>query len=84
MISLATPDFWDCYYALPDNIRRRADEAYALWLENPHYPSLQFMRKGPYWSVRVNDDYRALAKMDGDTVTRFFIGTHAKYMRMLK
>ena len=84
MNSIATPDFWDCYYALPENIRRRADLVYELWRENPRHPSLQFMRKGPWWSVRVTDDYRALGDLDGDTMVWFFIGSHAEYMRMLR
>jgi hypothetical protein len=84
MISLATPDFWACYNALPEDIRRRADTCYELWRENPRHPSLQFMRKGEWWSVRVTDDYRALGDLDGDTMTWFFIGTHAEYLKMLK
>lgn len=84
MISIATPDFWEGHYALPEDIRRRADAAYELWRANPRHPSLRFMRKGPFWSVRITDDYRALATLEGDTVTWFFIGTRAGYMRLLK
>ena len=72
MKSLATPDFWDCYNALQENIRRRADEAFELWLDNPRHPSIRFQPKGPFWSACVTDDYRALAEIDGDTVIWFF------------
>lgn len=84
MKSIATPDFWECYEALPDDIQRRADLAYALWRENPRHPSLRFMRKGDWWSVRVTDNYRALADLEDDTFIWFFIGTHEEYMRLLK
>ena len=84
MKSIATSDFWDCYNALPENIRRRADEAFELWLDNPRHPSIRFQPKGAFWSARVTDDYRALAEVDDDTVIWFFIGTHNDYMKILK
>lgn len=81
--SVATPDFWDCYNALPEHIRKRANVVYEIWRENPRHPSVRFERKGAFWSARVTDDYRALAVLDGETVVWFFIGTHAEYDRLI-
>ncbi|WP_232541236.1 hypothetical protein [Spirosoma endbachense] len=50
----STPDFWDCYYALPEAIQKLADKNYTLFKTNPLHPSLHFkeVQKG-VWSVRV-------------------------------
>jgi hypothetical protein len=53
-----------------------------LWRANPGHPSLSFKRihqADPVYSLRVSRDYRAL----GDTVTWFWIGSHADYDKLL-
>jgi hypothetical protein len=84
MRSRAVKSFWDLYHALPPDVQRIAVKQYRLWLENPRHPSVRFKKVGRYWSVRVSDDYRAVGILDGDTVVRFFIGTHSEYGRLLK
>ena len=63
MKSGTTARFWERFNLLPDEVQRRTLTAYELWRENPHHPSLQFMRKGPYWSARVTDSYRVLGRL---------------------
>lgn len=36
------------------------------------------------WSVRVNQNYRALGRPRGNLVVWFWIGTHAEYDQLLK
>jgi hypothetical protein len=84
MKSLATPRFWKLYSELGLVEQSCAKKAYALWLENPQHPSLHWKRIGKFWSVRINDDYRALAHVTGDTARWVWIGSHAEYERMLR
>ena len=85
MKSRASRRFWRLYEALPPAIRRAADKQFALWRQNPRHRSLHFKRiKGDVWSARVNDDFRALAALDGDTWLWFWIGPHDEYERLLK
>ena len=71
---------------LPTDIQRRARVAYRRFAADPTHPGLEFKAlttRQPLWSVRVNDDYRAVGVRDGDTIVWFFIGTHAEYGRLL-
>jgi hypothetical protein len=77
------PDFWARYHKLPDNIRRRADAAYALLRENPRHPSLHFKKVGDFWSARVTLDYRALAVEAQDGYVWFWIGRHDEYEKIV-
>lgn len=36
------------------------------------------------WSVRVNQNYRALGRRKGSLIVWFWIGTHAEYDQLLK
>lgn len=86
MKSAALPSFWDAYEKLDKQTRERARKAFALWTENPFHPSLRFKNVNTEegaWSVRITRGVRALGKMDGDTVTWFWIGKHDDYERMI-
>lgn len=87
MTSLTTPRFWAAYRELPVEVRDAARKAYALFRENPQYPSLQFKKvheREPVYSVRVTIAYRAVGLLENDTITWFWIGSHADYDRLLK
>jgi hypothetical protein len=84
MQSRAVRSFWDCYHVLPTEVQRQALKQYRLWLQDPRHPSVHFKKVGGYWSARVNDDFRAVGILDGDTVIWFFIGTHDEYSRLLR
>ena len=79
----ATPDFWECYDALPQEIRRKADKAFAQLKANPRHRSLRFKKVGTFWSARVDGSHRALAVEDGGEIVWFWVGTHAAYERLL-
>ena len=83
MIHYAAPDFWDCYRALPDAIRRLADRSFARLKSDSNHPSLHLKRVGRYWSVRVGRHYRAVAVSVDDGLLWFWIGTHAAYDRLI-
>jgi hypothetical protein len=84
MKSSATGRFWEAHAELPEKIRVIARRQFHRWLVDPRHPSLQFKKVGPFWSVRVTDDYRALALLKGGVYYWFWIGTHADYDRLLK
>ena len=78
-----TPEFWDHYRALPRDIQRKADKAFALLKQNPRHGSLHFKRVGEFWSARVDASHRAVAVEDGGDILWFWLGTHAEYERLL-
>lgn len=71
-----------CFARLPAEVREQARRAYQIWRENPAHPGLRFKpiqgHEGLY-SVRIGLGYRALGRREGDTVTWFWIGSHAEY-----
>lgn len=80
----ASPDFWSCYRALPDNIRELADRSFSLLRADPRHPSLHVKKVGRFWSARVGLHCRALAVEAPDGLIWFWIGTHADYDQLLK
>jgi hypothetical protein len=85
--SRGTPRFWAAFRALPEPVRGAARKAYQQFRENPKHPSLHFKRvhgREPIYSVRVTLGYRALALVEHNDATWFWIGSHADYDRLLK
>lgn len=85
MNSLTRPSFWRAYEKLDPRVREAARRAYALFRENPEHPSLRFKKLGGYegvWSVRVNEQYRAVGERKGDTMTWAWIGSHNDFDKM--
>jgi len=79
----ARQSFWDGYNGLPKEIQDIADKQYQLLEQNPNHPSLQLKKVSLFYSVRVNDNYRALAlKVDNDFIW-FWIGNHRQYEQLL-
>jgi hypothetical protein len=87
MKSIVHKQFRDCFDVLPANIRELARSTFALWQSNPRHPSLHFKSvhtSKPLYSVRVGMRWRALGLLDEDTMTWFWIGTHAEYDRIIR
>lgn len=84
MKHFASPDFWDCYEALPEAIKKLADKNFALLKDNPYHPSLHFKKIGKYRAVRVGIYYRALATEVSDGLLWFWIGSHSAYDKILR
>ncbi len=86
MNSVVTAGFLDRLGHLPGSVRQQASRAYVLWRADPPHPSLQFKRvsqRQPIYSARVGLGHRALGLWEGDTVTWFWIGSHAEYDTLL-
>lgn len=86
MNSVITAGFLVRLRQLPDSVRQQASRAYALRRADPHHPSLQFKRvsqRQAIHSARVGLGYRALGLWEGDTITWFWIGSHAEYDTLL-
>lgn len=82
MKSQLSDDFLACFAGLPDAVRQQARRAYRLWRGDPRHPSLHFKRvhrRADVWSVRIGLGWRALGVLDDDTITWFWIGSHADY-----
>jgi hypothetical protein len=79
----AAPDFWQCYRALPLEVRTLADKAFVLLKADPTHPSLHFKKAGRFWSARVGLHNRALGIEVDDGVLWFWIGSHAQLEAML-
>lgn len=64
---------------MPEDVRRKARKNDRLWLDNPRHPSLSVKPIGAtgIWSVRVGTGWRALGLVEDDTITWFWIGSHA-------
>lgn len=72
MNSRTTPEFWECFDSLPKDVRRQAERAYLLWLDDPHHPGLHFKcvdRTEQIFSVRVGLHWRAMALRADGTYT---------------
>ena len=87
MKSSTTKSFRKCLSDLPESVQEQAAKAYALWQEDPYYPSLQFKRvsqKQPIYSVRLSINYRVLGLLESDHVYWYWIGAHDEYDELLK
>lgn len=78
--------FRELLAALPAHVRRQATIAYRQFLANPSHRGLRFkqvLSAPPIYSVRIGISHRAVGGLDGDTVTWFWIGSHADYDKLL-
>ncbi len=78
MTSKTQEDFWRCFNGLPAEVQRQARERFRRWRGDAFDAALHFKPLlGDVWSVRVNQQYRALGRRKGGLIVRFWIGTHA-------
>ena len=80
--SFVRPSFWRAYAALDSRGQAAARRAYQLFAQNTDHPSLRFKKLQGYenvWSVRVNEQYRAVGERVGDTIERAWIGSHNEF-----
>ena len=85
MKSRARPSFWRAYDSLDPRAREAARRAYLLFLADPSHPSLHFKKLGAYehvWSVRINEQYRAVGERRGDTIVWVWVGTHNEFDKL--
>jgi hypothetical protein len=86
VIHKASPKFWKHHDALPEDIQVAALKAFRLLKDDARHPSLQFKKLSGsnYWSVRINDNYRALAVSSGEIWVWFWAGPHDEYSLLIK
>ena len=88
MTSKRTRRFKQLYRLLSPETRKLTKQNYLLWKSNPSHPSLHFKCIHPkhlnIWSVRIGDNYRALALWETETVEWFWIGNHREYEKVLR
>jgi len=82
----ASRKFWKCHNALPEDIQAAAHKAFQMLKHDARHPSLQLKKLSGsnYWSVRINDDYRAMAVSSDDVWAWFWIGPHDEYNSIIK
>ena len=84
--SQVTHDFRSGMAKLPDSVQKQARKAYRLWCADQFHPSLHFKQihaRQPIYSARVGEGWRTLAIYEHNTVTWFWIGTHAEYDKII-
>ena len=87
MKSQVNDDFLAGFARLPDDVKAQARKAYRLWKKDPAHPGLHFKKihaRDSLYSVRISLGWRALGLLEGDTMTWFWIGSHADYDSMLR
>ena len=87
MNSRLAQDFLVCFAGLPDEVKGLARQSYRRWKENPSRPGVRFKRihnQEAMYSVRIGRGWRALGLLDSDTITWFWIGSHAEYDQLIR
>jgi plasmid maintenance system killer protein len=80
--SRTRPSFRRAFATLDPRVKAAARRAYQLFMQDPGHPSLRFKKLQGYqnvWSVRINEQYRAVGERDGDTIEWAWIGTHNEF-----
>jgi hypothetical protein len=86
MISHTTGGFRQLFARLPEEIQRRAKQAYRRFQKDPRHPGLRLKRvhsTRPIFSVRITRDYRAVGIQGENEMLWFWIGSHADYRKLL-
>jgi hypothetical protein len=84
--SRTTAQFRKLFADLPEQAQELTRQAYQQFIEDPSHPSLRFKKvhpELPIYSARISKDY-PVGQLDGDTVIWFWVGSHAKYDRLLR
>jgi hypothetical protein len=82
VISKVRPSFWRAFARLTPEVRQRAKMAWKLFECDASHPSLRFKKlraQEDIWSVRINEQYRAVGVRSGDTIQWIWIGTHNEF-----
>lgn len=68
---------------LPAEVQRQCDSAFERFQENPWHPSLYFgrldEREPPRYGCRVGARYRAVGRLQGDTIIWVWVGSHEAF-----
>lgn len=87
MTSHISKSFREMLNNLPTQAQHQARTAFAKWKEDHWHPSLRFRQvhpSRPFYSARINDDWRAVGYVQNDEINWFWIGSHSDYNNLLK
>ena len=87
MNSQITEKFRKAFAELPAAVQKQARQAYRLFIENPHHPSLRFKSihpTRPIYSVRIGKNYRAVGVREDDDIIGYWVGSHAEYDKVIQ
>ena len=87
MNSQITEKFRKAFAELPAAVQKQARQAYRLFIENPHHPSLRFKSihpTRPIYSVRIGKNYRAVGVREDDDIIWYWVGSHAEYDKLIQ
>ena len=87
MKSYTTRQFRQLFDSLPRRVQHQARQAYRLFREDTAHPGRHFKRvhpAPPIYSARVGVGHRAVGVVDGESITWFWIGSHAHYDQLLR
>ena len=87
MNSHITEKFRKAFAELPADVQKQARQAYRLFIENPHHPSLRFKSihpSRPIYSVRIGMNYRAVGIRNQGDIIWSWIGSHTEYDKLIR
>ncbi len=83
MRHFTTPEFWEHFARLPEEVQRLARKDFQTLKQDPRYPSLRLKKVGKFWTARVGIHYRVIAKERVEGLNWFWIGHHSEYDRLI-
>jgi len=83
MTHFTTPESWQHFGRLPEEIQRLAEKDFELLKQNSRHPLLRLKEAGKFRTVRVGLHYRAVAKEGAEGLNYFWICHHSEYGRLL-
>lgn len=69
---------------LPKSLQKKFIKQVSFLKKNPQHPSLHFKKIKDYWSIRIDDNFRALAYNYDDTILIIWIGSHKDYDKKIR
>jgi len=84
MRHFTTPQFWELYNALPQEIKELADKNFELLKSDVSHYSLRLKKVGKHWSALVGTHYRVLATEREEGLVWFWIGPHSIYDALIR
>jgi hypothetical protein len=77
MTHFTTPEFWQYFDLLPDDIKTLAKKKFNFLKDNPRHPSIHFKKAGKYWTARIGIHRRAISKERSAGLNWFSGGHHS-------
>ena len=69
---------------LPNSAKKKFTKQINFLKDSSSHPSLHFKKVGNYWSLRIDDNYRALAYNNLDYILVIWVGSHKDYEKKIR